>query len=82
MTQLTQIQKDSNDSIKTVFEDLLSLQKIVVLNGGIGWKIDIPATYQKLLKKIQKVKKTMNGMSSELAEQQEITYEMLNIQSA
>ncbi len=78
MNQLSQIQKDNNDTVKSVFDDNLSIQKVVVLNGGYGWKIDIQATYYRNFKKTQKVKKSMNLMSSDLANQQEITYELLN----
>ena len=45
MSQISLIQKEASDAIQIVYDEQATLQKSLILNGGLGWKIDTEATY-------------------------------------
>lgn len=45
MVMLSTLQKECNDTVKTIFDDSLMIQRMFVLTGGFGWKIEIQKVY-------------------------------------
>ena len=45
MSQISLIQKEASDAIQIVYDEQATLQKSLILNGGLGWKIDTEVTY-------------------------------------
>lgn len=41
MLKLAQISKDCNEANRIVYEEYMLMQKIEILNGGLGWKINV-----------------------------------------
>lgn len=38
---LAQISRDCNEANKIVYEEFMLMEKIEILNGGLGWKIAV-----------------------------------------
>jgi hypothetical protein len=47
MVELSKIQRESSDTIKSIYDESLMMQKVFVLNGGFGWKVEIQKVYLK-----------------------------------
>jgi len=41
MVQLAMIQKECFDANKIVYEEYIIVQKLYVLRGGMGWKVNV-----------------------------------------
>ena len=41
MIMLTLIQKECNEANKVAYEEYIVVQRLDVLNGGMGWKINM-----------------------------------------
>ena len=58
------------------------LQKLFVLNGGLGWKVEVQKVYLSQQRKISKVKKALSVLAASLVVQQEETYALASRKSA
>lgn len=81
MNQLSQIQKEANDAIQVVYDEQGIIQKSLILNGGMGWKIETQAMYNKMIVKVEKVKKSMQKMLTDLVDQQQTSFDLINSNS-
>lgn len=66
MIVLSTIQKESSDMVKTIVDDSLMIQRLFVLSGGLGWKVEVQKVYMQQQKKISKVKKSMSILAANL----------------
>lgn len=41
MLQISIMQKECNDAVTTVYDENIMVQKLIVLNGGLGWIIAV-----------------------------------------
>jgi hypothetical protein len=57
MVELSKIQRECSDTIKSIYDESLMMQKVFVLNGGFGWKVEIQKVYLKQQNKVSKAKK-------------------------
>lgn len=52
MMQLAGMQKECNDSLQNIYEEYIVCLKLNVINGKLGWKINIKSAYDKQTAKI------------------------------
>ncbi|CDW80328.1 UNKNOWN [Stylonychia lemnae] len=78
MIQLIQIQKENNEAHKNLFDENGFVQKLYVLKGGLGWRIDVTSLGQRQSKKIDKIKKKLVNLITTLDESNKAQLSVVN----